>query len=249
MTRSGSAAYGLRSALAVLAGLVAGLLALPGIALAQPAGPTQLGAADMALLNGVRLAGLWEIPAGQMAAEKGSKQRVREVGAEISKQHVRLDELAVEAANKLGVQLPTEPNADQKKWLDEMQRSSGQRFDRIFVDRLRAAHGVIFPVIGAVRAGTRNAVVRQLAQDANEFVMTHMTLLESTGLVRYSDLPPAALPAPPQTDRFLAAAQTNPAPGNQLSPMVIWVLLLAALAVGTAVTFRVLRPRRVDLRR
>jgi predicted outer membrane protein len=249
MKRGGSAAYALRSAIAVLAGLVAGLLLLPGLAVAQPAGPTQLAAADMALLNGVRLAGLWEMPAGQMAADKGSRERVREIGAEISKQHVELDELVVVAANKLGVQLPTEPNADQKKWLGEMQGASGQRFDRIFVDRLRAAHGVIFPVIGAVRAGTRNPVVRQLAEDANRFVMTHMTLLESTGLVRYQDLPPAALPAPPQSGSFLAAAQANPVPGNDLSPVVIWVLLLAALAVGIAATFRVLRPRRVDLRR
>ena len=120
----------------------------------------------MALFNGVRQAGLWEMPAGQMAAEKGNQSRVREVGAEIAEQHVELDKIVVEAANKLGVQLPTEPNADQKQWVDEMKAASGARFDRIFVDRLRAAHGNIFPVIASVRAGTRNEVVRELAQAA-----------------------------------------------------------------------------------
>jgi hypothetical protein len=43
----------------LLIALMAGLVVLPGVAVAAPAGPKQLNAADMALLNGVRLAGLW----------------------------------------------------------------------------------------------------------------------------------------------------------------------------------------------
>jgi len=237
-----SAAPTLRRVGAIVAGLVVGVLAMPVGAYAQPSGPTQLGAADMALFNGVRQAGLWEMPAGQMAAEKGNQSRVREVGAEIAKQHVELDKLCVEAANKLGVQLPTEPNADQKQWVGEMKAASGARFDRIFVDRLRAAHGNIFPVIASVRAGTRNEVVRELAQASNDFVMTHMSLLESTGLVRYTALPPVALP-PPVNDSVLAAAQDNNAPGSAVNGSIIWVVLLAALAVGAVATFRVFRTR------
>jgi predicted outer membrane protein len=210
--------------------------------MAQPSGPVQLGAADMALFNGVRQAGLWEMPAGQMAAEKGSRARVREVGATIAEQHVELDKIVTEAANELGVVLPTETTSDQKQWLGEMKGASGARFDRIFVDRLRAAHGVIFPVIGSVRAGTRNDVVRQLAQESNKFVMDHLTLLESTGLVRYTALPPVALPPPPN-DSVLAVAQANDVPGGGVDGSVIWVVLLAALAVGAVATFRMLRFR------
>jgi predicted outer membrane protein len=221
---------------------VVGALALPAVAVAAPAGPTQLEASDMTLFNGVRLAGLWEMPAGQMAAEKGNQKRVREVGAAIAEQHVELDKLAVDAANQLGVQLPSEPNSDQKGWLGEMKNASGARFDRIFVDRLRAAHGAIFPVIASVRSGTRNEVVRKLADQANDFVLEHMTLLESTGLVRYNALPPVALPPPPD-DSVLAAAQANNVPGSAVNGSVIWVVLLAALVVGAVATFRMFRVR------
>jgi predicted outer membrane protein len=226
----------------VVAGLVVGALAVPAVAVAAPVGPTQLEASDMALFNGVRQAGLWEMPAGQMASEKGNQKRVREVGGEIANQHVELDKLAVDAANELGVQLPTEPNSDQKGWLTEMKAASGARFDRIFVDRLRAAHGAIFPVIASVRSGTRNEVVRRLADEANDFVLEHMKLLESTGLVRYNALPPVALPAPPD-DSVLAAAAANNVPGSALNGAVIWVVLLAALVVGAVATFRVFRVR------
>ncbi|MFC0528650.1 DUF4142 domain-containing protein [Phytohabitans kaempferiae] len=234
-----------RRIVAFLVGLAAAVSVPAAAASAQPAAPAQLGATDLALLNGVRLAGLWEMPAGQMAAERGSQERVRQVGAQIAAEHAELDQLVVDAANKLGVQLPTEPNAEQQKWLDEMRGASSNReFDRIFVDRLRAAHGKIFPVIGAVRSGTRNDIVRQLAQDSNRFVLNHLTLLESTGLVRYAELPPALLPADqPKIDSLQEAALARTAAGSGFNPMVIWIVVLTAAVLGIGGTWRLFRPR------
>ena len=83
-----------------------------------------------------------------------------------------------------------------------MQRAAGSAFDHVFVLRLRAAHGLIFPAIAAIRSGTHNDVVRRLAQEANQFVMTHLTLLEGTGLVDYGhDVPIPPDPAPLHLDR------------------------------------------------
>ncbi|MGR6322104.1 DUF4142 domain-containing protein [Micromonospora soli] len=224
----------------LLVALVAGIGILPGPATAAPG--QQLNAADMTLLNGVRLAGLWEMPAGQMAAEKGQSARVREIGAEIARQHGVLDQLVVEAANKLGATLPTEPTTEQKGWLSELQNATGARFDQIFVTRLRVAHGKIFPVIGAVRASTRDPIVRKLAEQANTFVNDHMTMLESTGLVRWQQLPPAALP-PAQSDSLVAAAGANIGSGGgvQVSTTVVWAVFLLALLTGGYATWRILR--------
>jgi predicted outer membrane protein len=228
-----------RGAATVLTLVAAALFTGAGPAAAAPAVPTQLNATDMALLNGVRLAGLWEMPAGQMAAERGNRDRVRQIGQMIADQHVELDELVVNAANKLGATLPATPNADQQGWLKEMQNATGGRFDQIFVDRLRAAHGKIFPTIGAVRAGTRNPVIRQLADRANIFVMNHMVLLESTGLVRYANLPPAAVPAA-QDVSALALAQANAGGAPPVSPTVVWAVLLGTLTMAAFATVRVI---------
>ncbi|MGB2568568.1 DUF4142 domain-containing protein [Micromonospora citrea] len=224
----------------LLVTFLAGLVALPGAATAAPA--AQLNAADMTLLNGVRLAGLWEMPAGQMAAEKGQSARVREIGAEIARQHEQLDLLVVEAANKLGTILPSDATAEQKGWLAEMQEARGAQFDQIFVTRLRVAHGKIFPVIGAVRAATRDATVRKLADQTNKFVTDHMLMLESTGLVRWQQMPPAAMP-PAQSDSLIAAAQagTPARPAASVGTTVVWVVFLVALGVGGYTTWRILR--------
>ncbi|MCO8277645.1 DUF4142 domain-containing protein [Actinoplanes sp. TRM 88003] len=227
----------------MLVAVAAALVATPGPAAADPGSgfPTQLNAADMLLLNGVRQAGLWEIPAGQMAAQRGSP-KVRKVGTMIADQHVQLDQLVVDAANKLGAAIPSTPTAEQQGWLNEMQKAKGVQFDQIFVTRLRAAHGKIFPVIGAVRSSTRDPIVRKLADDANIFVMNHMKMLESTGLVQYERLPPAALP-PAQDTSALAIAQANAGLRGPVSTTVLVGVLIVMLGVASVTVIRMVRSR------
>jgi putative membrane protein len=200
---------------------------------------TPLTAADRDLVVKVRLAGLWEIPAGKMAMTKGVSPRVRQIGQMIAAQHVRLDDLDREAAKEVNVSLPNVPTDEQQRWLGEMTNASGTDFDDIFVQRLRAAHGKIFPAIGAVRSSTQNETVRKLAQSANAFVLNHLTLLESTGLVRYEELP---VVAPPATGPIAKAAARTAANGGIAIP-VIWMILGTALITGVVFTTRMIRPR------
>jgi putative membrane protein len=200
---------------------------------------TRLTAAERDFVTAVRLAGLWEIPAGKMAMEKGVAPRVREIGQMIASQHVRLDLLSRNAAKEVGIGLPNVPTDLQRRWLDEMKDASGTEFDDIFVHRLRAAHGKIFPVIGVIRASTQNDTVRELAQRTNGFVLTHLTLLESTGLVRYEEMPKAVAPA---TGPIAAAANRQAAEGGVATP-VIWMILATALIAGAVFTTRVIRPQ------
>ena len=239
MLRSSS----LRRSITLVAALLTALAVVPAPVEAAPAVPTQLNATDMTLLNGVRQAGLWEIPAGQMAAEKGSTDKVRQVGTMIANQHVQLDQLVVDAANKLGASIPATPTSQQQGWLTEMQNAKSVQFDQTFVTRLRAAHGKIFPIIGAVRASTRNPVVRQLADQANIFVMNHMKMLESTGLVRYDKLPPAAMP-PAQDLSTMGLAEANAGNSPPLNPALLWALLVAAVALAGFTLLRLTRNRR-----
>ncbi|MEU4429017.1 DUF4142 domain-containing protein, partial [Actinoplanes sp. NPDC024001] len=164
-------------------------------------GRGEISEADRDFVIKVRLAGLWEIPAGEMAQKKSGSARVKRIGRNIADQHVALDELTRNAAKKLDVELPDEPNSDQKGWLAEMKAAEGAEFDKVYIDRLRAAHGKIFPAIATIRTSTRNDTVRKLAQQANQFVMTHLTLLESSGIVDFAALPtappPAAATSPP----------------------------------------------------
>ncbi|WIX78331.1 DUF4142 domain-containing protein [Amycolatopsis carbonis] len=168
---------------------------LAAVVVLQPApasAQTGVDAGDQLLLVKVRQAGLWEMPAGTWAETRGASPKVREVGAAIMVDHGRLDVMTRQLAAKLNVALPAEPSAEQMGWLNELQNApTPQDFDRIFANRLRAAHGQVFSVIAQVRAGTRNPEIRAYATVANQAVLRHMTLLESTGFVDFSALPQA----------------------------------------------------------
>jgi predicted outer membrane protein len=148
-----------------------------------------LGPADRDLLVKVRLAGLWEGPTGQQAESQASSAEVREVGGKLAVEHAQLDEEVRRVAGQLGVLLPSGPTAQQNAWMDEISSATGSDYDRVFVQRVREAHGQVLPVIAGVRAGTRNDLIRQFAGTADEFVSRHHEYLEGTGLVDYSALP------------------------------------------------------------
>lgn len=168
--------------LAVPAGLAAGIAAADdGPATDTSWGP--LTATDRDLIVRVRLAGLWEMPSGQMAQTHSTDQRVKEVGKILAADHRRLDDETLALARKLQVSLPAVPTDAQQGWLAEMRGERGHAFDDSFANRLRTAHGVIFPIIAVVRDETRNTLVRAYANVANTVVEKHMSLLESTGFV------------------------------------------------------------------
>jgi putative membrane protein len=205
-------------------------------------GQGEISAADRDFVIKVRLAGLWEIPAGEMAQEKQGSRRVRQIGRSIADQHIALDQLTRDAAKKLKISLPSAPNKDQQGWLAEMREADGADFDEIYIDRLRAAHGKIFPAIATIRSSTRNDTVRKLAQQANQFVMTHMTLLESSGIVDFKALPTAPAPAPsaaaasapPAAEPVLSAAEQS----GGSSTLLVVVALLGGLGAGAFATMR-----------
>jgi predicted outer membrane protein len=202
-----------------------------------PSGP--LSPADRDLLVRVRLAGLWERPAGEMAQEHTTNQKVRDVGQHLATDHTALDEQVRSVAAKLGVELPNEPNADQKGWLNEMSGARDADFDQIFTNRLRVAHGKVFSVVAAVRAGTQNDLIRTFAQTGISVVMKHMTLLESIGLVSYSDLPTPPPPALAASNLSSRASSTS----TGINPDLIWLVLGIALIAGLVTAARVIRPR------
>ncbi|MFI5953651.1 DUF4142 domain-containing protein [Cryptosporangium sp. NPDC051539] len=188
--------------------------------------------ADKEFLVKVKQAGLWEIPTGEQAQEKASSPRVKEVGRQLAADHRKLDVAVNKLAGELGVPLPTTPSKLQQGWMAELlKQPSGTGYDKLFADRLRAAHGTVFNIIAQVRTGTRNPIIRQFAQTANLVVMRHMTLLESTGYVNYSDLPAPVLSQ--------AAANTSTSGsgggGGADTPGMRTVLIVAMLAAAALI--------------
>ncbi|MEU3860341.1 DUF4142 domain-containing protein [Streptomyces sp. NPDC028722] len=197
----------------------AGANVLSAATVTTPYGP--LSAQDRDFVTKVRLAGLWELPAGELARHKGTTAAVRTAGQHLVDGHTSLDAHVRTVATQLGVALPNEPNAQQKQWLAILDAARGQDFDRQFAGLLRLAHGRVFSLVAEVRAGTQNSLVRDLADDANTTVLDHIRVLEATGYVDFAALardltaPASPVPTPPEADPGAAVPVTpSPSPGE-----------------------------------
>ncbi|GHH31378.1 hypothetical protein GCM10017774_10830 [Lentzea cavernae] len=233
MTRALATVFAMLFLFSGLAATAAAQPADTGGVMDTPSGP--LTANDRELLNRVRLAGLWEMPMGELTATKASNARVKQIGKMIMLDHMMLDALTKKTAAGFGLTTPDVPNPTQQSWMEEINALEGDAFDQAFIARLRAAHGQIFPFIAKVRSGTRNDVIRGFAQAGIDVVMKHMTLLESSGLAG-----DAAFAEPQPAGNIINATLSSDESPN------MWVILTvtAAGAVLTVLLLRVLRPRR-----
>ncbi|WP_449485093.1 DUF4142 domain-containing protein [Streptomyces avidinii] len=150
---------------------------------------------DRDFVRKVRLAGLWELPAGRQAEQRGSTPAVRTAGEHLIEGHTELDRRVLEVGQALGVALADRPNEQQRAWLDQLNRAQGPAYERMFIQLLRRAHGKVFTLVAQVRAQTRNSMVRELATDANTTVLDHISVLEASGLVDFDGLADS-VPAP-----------------------------------------------------
>ena len=144
-------------------------------------------------------------------------------------------------ANELGVLLPSSPNGQQMQWMADISSRTGSEYDRVFVQRVREAHGNILPAIAAVRSGTRNDKVRAFAEIAD-------TVRD----------PAPPVPGEHRAGELRGAARRRPSPGllsgstdprDLILPIVVFVLtVLGAIALFSALRARgSTRPARVTV--
>lgn len=150
---------------------------------------------DRDFVRKVRLAGLWEGPAGHQAQQRGTQEAIRTAGMHLIDGHAELDARVLQVGQALHIDLPNQPNADQRGWLAQMDAAQGADYDRLFVNLLRRAHGKVFALVAQVRGQTRNSMVRSLATRANTVVLDHISVLEESGLVDFGALADGASPS------------------------------------------------------
>ncbi len=227
----------IRWSVAVLLVLLGAVCPAVGVAMASQQQPQQtkaqqpLSALDREFLTVIRFANLWEVPMGKLAAERGGSEKIRQTGKVLFEDHTKLDVAVKDLAAQFGVRLPDKPSSSTAGWMREIESKTGEAFDNTFADRLRAAHGTVFGLIAEVRAGTRNDVIRQFAQSANEIVMKHMTLLEGTGHVSAEHGMFAEASA-----RSIDYPENSLTKGDLLLAVVVAALMMAA-TIGIVRTF------------
>ncbi|MFI7499273.1 DUF4142 domain-containing protein [Streptomyces sp. NPDC049687] len=158
----------------------------------------------------VRAAGLWEYPLGQIGLQKGTSKAVLTASEHLVDGHAALDTTCRKIAPMLNIAIPNVASPQQEGFVTQLKGETGKQFDTDFANILRMTHGSIFNTVAKIRSTTKNSLVRALADQANDTVLDHITVMEKTGLVDFdstifqqttapklpkSDLTPPAPPA------------------------------------------------------
>ncbi|MEU1851300.1 DUF4142 domain-containing protein [Streptomyces sp. NPDC019990] len=172
--------------------------------------------ADRDFVVRVRAAGLWEYPLGQLVMQRSTAPAMKEVAEHLLVGHGRLDASCRKISTDLGITLPNEASPQQQQFVATAEGATGREFESTAVTTMRVAHGGIFPAIAKIRATTRNSLIRELADQTNDTVLDHITVLEKTGLVNHEQVAfqitaPAKLPQ----------EQTTPPPPQQGAPIKV----------------------------
>ncbi|MEV6179612.1 DUF4142 domain-containing protein [Streptomyces sp. NPDC052016] len=133
----------------------------------------------------VRAAGLWEYPLGVIGLQKGQSQAVKTASEHLIDGHAALDTTCRKIAPMLNITLPNVASPQQVGFVNQINAKTGKEFDYEFANILRQTHGSIFNTVAKVRSTTKNTLVRALADQANDTVLDHITVMEKTGMVDF----------------------------------------------------------------
>jgi len=143
------------------------------------AAPPQGTSQDGSWLIATHQTNLSEIASGQLAAQSGHSEAVRNAGQMLASDHQSLDAKLKPVAAELGVTLPNEPNMEQRDEMKHFKSLSGMNFDRDWAKTEADGH------VKSIEATEReiqhgsSLQVKQLAQSALPVLKKHLRTLKA----------------------------------------------------------------------
>lgn len=140
---------------------------------------------DAAIVGIFDAANTWDIGTGTLASKKGTRQDVKEFGAQLARDHKSVQQQGRDLAKKLGV-TPTPVAKDfalLKDYNDTMKKLGGLKgaeFDKAFLEHEVAFHkAVIDAVTNSFIPAIQNAELKAFVQKVAPAFVAHMKMAEN----------------------------------------------------------------------
>jgi putative membrane protein len=140
-----------------------------------------LSAADRSFVAMVSQGGMFEVKAGQVGADQGNTQDIKDQGTTESHDHKLVGDKLKVIAWANGIQIADSLNADFEKKLDDLKGLSGPAFDAAYLKAMEDIHakdGAAFAK--EAKTGT-NPALRDFAAETHRIVVRHIGELRALG--------------------------------------------------------------------
>ena len=148
-----------------------------GHALAAPA----VSAADRKFVAMVSQGGMFEVKAGEAAAEAGSVQDIKDQGATEAHDHALVGQALQKAASGAGVSFPDTLNPGFQKQLDALKAKSGIAFDNAYLHEMGLIHAKDGAAFATESQSGTNPGLKAFAAETHRIVLRHIGELSAIG--------------------------------------------------------------------
>ena len=141
------------------------------------AAPPKTSSQDRSWLIAAHQSNLAEIQSGDLAAQSGHSEAVRNAGQMLASDHQSLDAKLKPVAQQLGVKLPDRPNIEQRQQMQTFKSESGMRFDHTWTHDEADGHVKSIELTESEIHSGSVPQVKQLAQSALPILKKHLRTL------------------------------------------------------------------------
>jgi putative membrane protein len=141
---------------------------------ANPANAMQ----DKDFVHSALQGGMAEVELGQLAAQKGSSDDVKQFGQRMVADHTKLGDLMKQAAQQMNVDQPKGPSKKDKQLMAKLQGLSGTQFDDAYIAAMVKDHKKDAGDFKAEAEQTQNPALKQVAQQGDQMIEQHLQMID-----------------------------------------------------------------------
>ena len=136
------------------------------------------GMQDKAFVRKALEGGMAEVQMGQIAAQKGSSDDVKQFGQKMVTDHTQLGDQMKQVAQQIGVTPPTGLSKKDKEEVAKLQTLSGTEFDNAYIMAMVKDHKKDAEDFKSEAQQTQNPTVKQAAQQGSQVIDQHLDMIE-----------------------------------------------------------------------
>jgi putative membrane protein len=137
---------------------------------------TTLSTEDQDFMTKAAQGGMTEVTLGQLAQQKASNPAVKDFGSRMVTDHGKANDALQQVAQQKNFTLPTQPNADQQKVIDDLTAKSGKAFDKAYMAAMVKDHKSTVDLLQNEEKTTQDPDLKKWVTDTLPVIQEHNRL-------------------------------------------------------------------------
>ena len=146
--------------------------------LANAADKSTVSTADTAFVMKAAQGGMTEVQLGQLAADKGTSQDVKDFGSKMVVDHGKANDELKSIASSKGITVPDKLDAKHQAMVDKQTGLSGAAFDKAYVAAMVKGHKETDALFTKEASSGQDADIKAFAAKTDETVKMHLTMIQ-----------------------------------------------------------------------